>query len=169
MLAGSTWGVSSLRYYHFKKFSFRQLSRCTNLCREMVRAVISPQCNVWLSFQAACCLCNVSSHLFSVPSEHTPASGTNRCYTSTLLRGITSLNSSEYCGSCSNGSLFPQGTFFLSLSLGSRKLALENEIPVLFLQIGNLAHKLTFYNSVSGMEIMGVELFGLVTSCCLLE
>ncbi|KAF4792363.1 hypothetical protein TURU_121408 [Turdus rufiventris] len=36
---------------------------------------------------------------------------------------------------------------------GSRKFVLENEIPVLFLQIGNLAHKLTFYNSVSGMEI----------------
>ncbi|KAF2974675.1 hypothetical protein EK904_001542 [Melospiza melodia maxima] len=72
---------------------------------------------------AACCLCNVSSHLLNVPSEQTPASGTNRCYASALLRGITSFSS------C------------------TRKLALENEIPVLFLQIGNLAHKLTFYNS----------------------
>lgn len=93
------------------------------------------------------------SHLFIVPSEHSPASGTNRWYASPLVRGITSLSSSGYCGTCSNGSLFPQRAFFLSLPLGSRKFVLENEIPVLFLQIGNLAHKLTFYNSVSGMEI----------------
>lgn len=106
MLAGYTWGVSALRCYHFKKFSFCQCSRCTNLCREMVRAVIPPQCNMWLSFWAVCCLCNVSSHLFNVPSEHAPASGTNCCYASTLLRGITSLSGSEYCGSCSNGPFF---------------------------------------------------------------
>lgn len=153
MLAGSTSGVSGLlRYYNFKKLSFCQLSRCTNLCTEMVRAGISPQRNVCLSSWAAGCLCSVSSHLFNVWAECPPASGTNHCYASTLVRGNPSLEGGEDCGLCSSWSPFPHWTFFLSLSLGII-LTLENGIPVLFLQIRALAHKLTCYNRVARMEI----------------
>lgn len=140
------------RYYHFKKFTFCQLSSCTNHCTEMLRAGISPQCNAWLSSWAACCLCNVFSHLFNAWAERTPASGTNHCYTSPLVRRIPSLTGGEYCGSCSYQSPFPQWTFFLSLSLGI-VLTLENGIPAPSLQIRALAHKLTCYNSVAGIEI----------------
>lgn len=145
MLAGSTWGVSGLhRYYRSKKFRFCQLSRCTNLCTEMVRAGISPQCDVWLSSWAASCLCSVSSHLFNVWAEHSAASGANHCYASTLVRWIPLLKGSEYCGSGSNRCPFPQWTSILTL---------ENGIPAPFLQIRALAHKLTCYYSVAGVEI----------------
>lgn len=110
------------------------------------------------------CLCNVSSHLFNVWAECTPASGTNHCYASTLVRGIPSLKSSEYCGSCSNHP-FPQWIFFLSLSLGMVSTLDSSSFPTNH-SSGSQANLLQQCGWNGNTR---VELFGLVTSCCLLE